>query len=47
MRDVTRWVSRARLLDVQQREESLLQLYHAIRLSRRAEASERLGCRRP
>lgn len=34
MRDVTQWVSRARVLGVQQREESLLQLYHAALLSR-------------
>ena len=34
MRDVTRWVSRARVLGIQQREESQVELYHAWLLLR-------------
>ena len=43
MRDVTQWVSRARVLGVQQREESRLQLYHAVLLSLTTRPAESVG----
>jgi hypothetical protein len=45
MRDVTQWVSRARVLDVQHREESPVHLYHAMLLTSGREDASADGCR--